>query len=662
MRVDASAVDLDVTVGGRRGRRARPSSSRRAWAGRRCTGRAPSPTARWPATTTRSARSRGACASSPRRSSCGASRASARRTSTPRPARTPPCDLPVDDKRRVELSLGHLHVAAPDGRRRRSPPSTGTCACARPSALAERAASLPETDGWVGLDADVRYGHGHDPAGPHRARSRRTTSASRSTRFAQELHSQLTIRRNVIESPVTTLRLGERPRHADRHGGRPAGQGRAAREDAARRRERRLHGAPPRPRRAPALVRRLGHPRAAHAVISGTFVPLKLDGEFTAKTYTFGVYDRPAEDKARERVFGVPEAQIAAHVAIRPDALKFIDVHATLPRSHVDGGLVSIGFHNDLRVDAPHVTADLDDLSPIGPVVMHGKLEASGRVTGTFNHPEPGGRHPVAHGLRGRRTCSSATSRGPREGRRPRRRRSRSRASTRSAARARTRCRPRRSGSAGRTASWSTRWARAAGFGLRDLLSMFALDDDPRYDGLDAQDRDARGRARRARRPRGHVRLGLHRRRRARATWRTSSIYGERFAQGDADVSMRWYDRQAGIAGADVDLRSFVLDKVQPPAGHAGRRDGHHPRLGLDPSRRRGLRERDDRGRAALARRRAGLYWPARSRGASRASRTSPATSTTSAPTPGSMRAPSSTWPARAVRDVALRPRTCRCA
>jgi translocation and assembly module TamB len=44
-------------------------------------------------------------------------------------------------------------------------------------------------------------------------------------------------------------------------------------------------------------------------------------------------------------------------------------------------------------------------------------------------------------------------------------------------------------------------------------------------------------------------------------------LYGERFAQGDADVSLRWYDRQAGIAGAEVDVRSFVLDKVQPPTG-----------------------------------------------------------------------------------------------
>ena len=46
-----------------------------------------------------------------------------------------------------------------------------------------------------------------------------------------------------------------------------------------------------------------------------------------------------------------------------------------------------------------------------------------------------------------------------------------------------------------------------------------------------------------------------------------ANIYGERFAQGDADIDLRWYDRQQGIAGADLDVRSFVLDKIRPPRG-----------------------------------------------------------------------------------------------
>jgi hypothetical protein len=87
-----------------------------------------------------------------------------------------------------------------------------------------------------------------------------------------------------------------------------------------------------------ALMRDLGvHPnswvgwdlREVHAQgISGTFAPLKIDGDLTAKTYTFGVYDRPANDRARERLFGFSQAQLASHFSVRPDALRFSDVHA----------------------------------------------------------------------------------------------------------------------------------------------------------------------------------------------------------------------------------------------------------------------------------------------------------------------------------------------
>ncbi len=108
--------------------------------------------------------------------------------------------------------------------------------------------------------------------------------------------------------------------------------------------------------------------------------------------------------------------------------------------------------------------------------------------------------------------------------------------------------------------------ASSAGLGLRDVLSMFALDDDPRFEGVDATvaarvdvhvalggPEDACGGGYLAVDTKGHL--------------RNVELYGERFAQGDADVTFRWFDRERGIAGAEVDLRSFVLDKVQPPVG-----------------------------------------------------------------------------------------------
>src|ERR1019366_3359413 len=72
------------------------------------------------------------------------------------PDTAPTCDLPATDQRRVEVSLGHLHVVfpkAPGG----LPAIDGHVHLRAPIGLAARAVSLPDTDGWVGLDADVRY-------------------------------------------------------------------------------------------------------------------------------------------------------------------------------------------------------------------------------------------------------------------------------------------------------------------------------------------------------------------------------------------------------------------------------------------------------------------------------------------------------------------------
>jgi hypothetical protein len=121
----------------------------------------------------------------------------------------------------------------------------------------------------------------------------------------------------------------------------------------------------------------------------------------------------------------------------------------------------------------------------------------------------------------------------------------------------------------------------SSGFGLRDILSMFALDDDPRFDGFDGTmtarvdvhvalggPEDACGGGTVSVATKGHLRNVV--------------IYGEHFAQGEADVSLHWYDRQRGIAGADVDVRSFVLEKERPPAGTRAGASGTV--LGSEPS------------------------------------------------------------------------------
>jgi translocation and assembly module TamB len=475
---------------------------------------------------------------------------------------TPPCDLPATDKRRVELSLGHLHVVFPAGDVK-VPPIDGHLRVRAPIGLAERAVSMPETDGWIGLEADVQYAPGAtlpEVAGTLEAHDVRLAQYS----FAKELHSQLSVRDNKIASPMTTLRFADGVVTLSDTLVDPFSKTGARLEKT----KLDVSGVS-----FTALMRDLGvHPhsyvgwdiRELHSTpFSGSLVPLKLDGDFTAKTTNFGVYDRPAEDKARERVFGFAEAGLASHVSIRPNALQFVDVHATLPRSHVDGGFCSIGFHNDLRVDAPKIVADMDDLSPIGPVVMHGRVEASAKITGMFNHPEPVGDIQSIAGLvigdiqfgdvsSGHVKVDVLTPEVEITGLKAKRRDSAYEVPT-------------------ATLKFGKGFAvnavgQSAGFGLRDLLSMFSLDEDPRYDGIDA---------RIATRADVHVALGGvedqcgsgYLQVDAKSHLTDVNVFGEKFAQGDADASVRWYDRVQGIAGAEVDLRSFVLNKVQKPTG-----------------------------------------------------------------------------------------------
>jgi translocation and assembly module TamB len=483
------------------------------------------------------------------------------------PDTTPPCDLPASDKRRVEVSLGHLHVVFPKVAGG-LPAVDGHVHLRAPIGLAERAVALPETDGWVGVDADVRYADDTilpDLSGTIEAHDVRLDQYA----FAHDLFSELTIRGNVIQSPKTTIRFAGGTIVLSETVVDPFGKG-------GRLQHTRLDATGV---DFTALMRDLGvHPnswvgwelREIHAPsISGTFSPLKIDGDFTAKTYSFGVYDRPADDHARERLFGFSEAQIASHFAVRPEALKFTEVRAILPHSRLDGGMCSIGFHNDLRVDVPRIEANLDDISPIGPVTMRGKLVASAHIDGVFNRPKPVGEITSLTGFSVADVAFGDLSAGHIEvdvskpevaisGVRAKRRESPYEVPT---------AKLRFGGSGGFVVDAV---ASSAGLGLRDVLSMFSLDEDPRFDGIDATmatradvhvalggPEDACGG--------GYVSVG------AKGHLRNVALYGERFAQGDADIGLHWYDRERGIAGADVDVRSFVLDKVQPAAGsHAG--------------------------------------------------------------------------------------------
>jgi translocation and assembly module TamB len=474
---------------------------------------------------------------------------------------TPRCDAPLDDPRRVELAVGHLRLDLPKNGR---PALDGHVRVRAPLALAARAGNAPPLEGWVGADADVRYGPGSilpDVAGSVEAHGVKLAQFA----FAHELHSEITIRENVVRSPVTTVAIANGLVTLTDTEVQPLARG-------VRLEHTRLDGTNI---DFTALMRDLGvHPsswvgwevRELHApLLEGTILPLRIDGDMTAKTYTFGIYDRPAEDHARERLFGVQQATLASRVSIRQQSLSFLDLRVGMPHSLIEGATVALGFDNNLRIEAPRVHADLDDISPIGPVPLHGVVDVSASVGGVYTHPTPRGDIHSASNLVIADVAFGDLSGGhvevETEG--PNVQLTNVHAKRRSSPYEVTTARLDFGGQRGFVVDAE---GASEALGLRDLLSMFGLDEDPRFGDLDATlglratvhvaaggPEDACGS--------GYVSVG------AKTHLKNVALYGERFAQGDADVALRWYDRDRGLAGAEIDVSSFVLDKVLPPSG-----------------------------------------------------------------------------------------------
>ncbi len=128
--------------------------------------------------------------------------------------------------------------------------------------------------------------------------------------------------------------------------------------------------------------------RELHAPeVVGTLTPLHIDGDFTAPTANFAVYDRPAKDPARVRIIGVREAGLRARFAVRPAALEFQNVHIQMPHSTVSNGFVSIGFHDGLRVDVPAAKIDLADATPLVNIPIDGQVELGLHMGDTVSNP-----------------------------------------------------------------------------------------------------------------------------------------------------------------------------------------------------------------------------------------------------------------------------------
>lgn len=470
----------------------------------------------------------------------------------------PRCDLPDYDKRRVELSLSHVEIRLPT-REGGLPALHGHVRARAPIGLAERAVKLPETDGWLLVDADVRFAEDTtipDLSGRVEAHDVRLGQFN----FAHEIKSDLVIRRNVVVSPKTTVTLaGGLVTFEDTQvdplipGGKLTSRVHMDDIDFS------------------TLMLDLGVHKTTHVAwgikridsgtITGTFSPLKIDFDFDAKTHDFGIYDRWVKDPARVRMFGFPSAAVSAHLAIRSDGVHFERARAQIGSSTIGGASVLLGFHNELRVDATDAVVDLGEISPVGPVKLGGRAVVSAHVGGTFKRPEPEFTIKSVDDLRvadfdfghidGAQAKLDVT--GPvLEINGVQAAKNTSRYTVPSA-------RIDFGGKARGLSIDATASSKALAYG--DLLAMFTTLKDERFrrvngvlDVSSAQVHFASGGPEDACGG-GYVEV------RARSHLTKVDILNEKFASGDADVEFRWHDRAQGISGAEIDVRAFSLHK-----------------------------------------------------------------------------------------------------
>ncbi len=316
-----------------------------------------------------------------------------------------------------------------------------------------------------------------------------------------------------------------------------------------------------------ALMQTLGvspHPHVAWQVQSlivtdcvGTLSPLRLDGGIEIGADSLGVYDRAVDDPAAKPIVALGATRIAGHLHIDAESLVFERLTATFGHSSIRGAQVRIGFASSLVVDAESVDLDLADVGTVAGLPVQGKIQASVHVHGANGDPLI----EVAAKAQGLEFAGLAL--GDLQG---------IRATARGLKVDLGSFGVKRGASSYRVANLLLDFSTGAplvvsgslageSVGLRDALSTFHLDDDPRFDGFDATLAlvadlrvDIGGPVDRC----GGGVITLHLDAKADDVW----AFEEHFDSGALSLDLEWTDRAAGLSGARMRVGSFRLEKA----------------------------------------------------------------------------------------------------
>ncbi len=473
---------------------------------------------------------------------------------------TPGCDLLANDKRNVDVTLNHVRIDYPKTKGA-LPSVEGHAHVRMPVGAAERLAHLPTTDGWIGADVDVRLVPGMnlpDLDGHIEAHD----IALDKFHFAQDVDGEVSIHDDIVKSPRLFVGLSGGKVNITNVQIEPL--------------------APGIPMHATAEIRDVDftklmvdlgvspHPHVVWDIkevhvplFSGTIIPLKLDADFDAVTPQFVVYDRGVDDPAKQRIISFHDGRVGAHLAIRDGSVQFRGAHGDLPHSHVEGGYVGIFYNGAVQVDVAHADAGLEDISPIATTAM------GGRVQGSNFHMMVDPKKPLR--LESDATISNYSIADMSFG-------DVSSAhvsltdmlldlkNVKAKKGASVYAMPSGHidfGKPGENSGMRVEGTVATdSFALHDMMSIFHLDEDPRFEGIaadagaDAQFSVAVGGSQD---PCGGGAVNVH----ATTHLHAVDLFGEKFDDGDADFDMRWKDRLAGMPGAELDVHALTLHKVR---------------------------------------------------------------------------------------------------
>ena len=468
------------------------------------------------------------------------------------------CNVSKDDKRYVELTLGHLSIVFPKTPGE-LPNLDGHVRLRAPLPLVNRIPNTPSTDGWVMVDAELRYTPETpipDVAGRIEAHAIRVDHFS----FARSLTSDFVVRRSVFQSPLTRVEIAEGI--AELHDlevqplarGIPLKLGSLDISNVA----------------FTQLMKDLAvsdHPHVTWdldmlkvSAFKGTIDPLEMKGDLVGRTSNFAVYDAPTDNPAKERATGVREGNFTGKFAVRAQGLEFQQLSVRTTHSTIDNGFVFLGYHEIVRVDVGHSKIDIQDLSPLGKVKMGGIAEITKvNLAGPFGDPHlegdianiqnfiigdlPFGNVTQGHvALTGLvvdlREVHAQKGKSLYE------------------------LSPGQLDFGGAAAMRMDGQVSSRAFDVRDLFNVFKLDEDPRFAQVEGI-LDTNARVHLALGGPEDVCKGGYFDVQASVNATKLNLLGEKFDAGHADFEYRWIDQLAGLDGAEIDVRSLSLTKVK---------------------------------------------------------------------------------------------------